>query len=65
MMSGIVLCRGMEFDIPTGEIIFDGRFAPGVIATDRETDQDGRNNVRQLDRKNYLASFMLGYAFRC
>jgi Outer membrane protein beta-barrel domain len=44
---------GMEFDIPAGEIIFDLRFTGGLIAADR-----------QLDRKNYLITFMIGYAFK-
>ncbi|HMD68879.1 MAG TPA: porin family protein [Chitinivibrionales bacterium] len=55
---GLALGGGMEFDIRTGEIIFDLRFTPGFITT------DGRDNVRRLDTKNYLITFLIGYAFK-
>jgi hypothetical protein len=44
---------GMEFDIPTGEIIFDLRLTGGLVAADR-----------QVDRKNYVITFLIGYAFK-
>jgi Outer membrane protein beta-barrel domain len=57
--AALAVGGGMEFEIPTGEIIFDVRFTPGFVTTDRETGQD-----KQLDIKNYLVSFMVGYAFK-
>lgn len=55
---GLALGGGMEFDIRTGEIIFDLRFTPGFITT------DGRTTGRQLDIKNYLITFLIGYGFK-
>jgi|WetSurMetagenome_2_1015567.scaffolds.fasta_scaffold00209_28 hypothetical protein len=55
---------GMEFDIPTGEVIFDVRFTPGFVTTCRETDLGTQTNVGRRDVKNYLITFMIGYAFK-
>jgi opacity protein-like surface antigen len=61
---GIAVGGGMEFDIPTGEIIFDVRCTPGFITTDRGNKQTGQSGAGQGDIKNLAVSFMVGYAFK-
>ncbi len=57
---GLCAGGGMEFDITTGEIVFDLRFTPGFIDTQRDKGLNGKQN----DVKNVLVSFMVGYGYK-
>jgi len=61
---GLAVGGGMEFDIPTGEIIFDLRCTPGFLTTDRGNNAAGQSGAGQRDIKNLAISFMVGYAFK-
>jgi hypothetical protein len=61
---GLAVGGGMEFDIPTGDIIFDVRFTPGFITTDRGNNAAGQSGAGQGDIKNLSVSFMIGYEFK-
>ncbi|MCK4829574.1 outer membrane beta-barrel protein, partial [bacterium] len=52
---GAIFGGGIDFGLPAGKIVFDARYSLGLTTTYEE--------FFEVDLKNSVFSFMLGYAF--